>query len=119
MMRAYRPCRQTGCTRLTRDAHGYCDAHTHAPQEQHIEYKRSRTDKAEQAFYTSTSWTKVRAMAMSRDNGLCQQCLIDGKVTVADVVHHRTPIRKDWLLRLVLSNTVCLCNSCHQKIHRV
>jgi len=117
-MRAYRPCRQIGCNELTRDAHGYCPAHVHTPQEQHTEYKRCRTDKAEQAFYAGKSWAKVRAMAMSRDHGLCQRCLIDDKVTVADVVHHIVYIKDDQSKMLVLSNIVCLCNSCHQKAHK-
>lgn len=117
-LRAFRPCKQAGCIQLTRDANGYCTDHIHAAQETHSEYKRNRTDKREQAFYHSGAWIKIRAMVMSRDHGLCQQCMVDGRVTLADVVHHRVEIKANWLLRLVLSNLVPLCNGCHQRVHR-
>ncbi|WP_343223710.1 HNH endonuclease [Paenibacillus oenotherae] len=51
-----------------------------------------------------------------RDHGLCQHCKLERCITVADMVHHRFPVRSHWHLRLVLSNLVSLCNSCHAKI---
>ena len=117
-LRALRPCRQVGCNQLTRDANGYCPDHIYAPQENHMEYKRNRTDKREQSFYNSNSWLKCRAMVLSRDRGLCQHCLRDGKVTLADVVHHIVELKVDWLLRLVLINLLSLCNGCHNRVHK-
>lgn len=121
-LRSLRPCKQTGCTQLTRDVKGYCPDHIHLAQDQvrgaHSEYSRNRTDAKEQSFYHSPPWIKVRGMAWHRDHGLCQHCLRDGRVTFADVVHHLVPIKVNWLLRLVLGNLVSLCDGCHAKEHR-
>lgn len=106
------------CSNLTRDASGYCEEHKDMSKVNHREYKNIRTDKKEQSLYNSKPWIKVRAMALARDHGLCQHCLREGRVAVADVVHHKIPIKVDWLLRLVLSNLISLCNSCHQKEHK-
>jgi len=115
-LRALRPCKQAGCIQLTRDVCGYCPGHVHAAQETHSEYKRNRTDKREQLFYTSTPWIKTRASALRRDHGLCQHCLRDDKVTLAAMVHHIIELKANWSLRLVLSNLVSLCNRCHSRI---
>ena len=106
------------CNKLTRDVSGYCEEHKDMAKETHKEYKNNRTDKKEQSFYNSKQWINTRAMALARDHGLCQHCLKEGKVTAADVVHHKIPIKVNWLLRLVLSNLISLCNSCHQKEHK-
>ena len=117
-LRPLRPCKQAGCIQLTRDENGYCPEHLHIAQESHMEYKRNRTDKTEQAFYKSAPWLKVRALALSRDHGLCQHCLRDGKVTLADMIHHIVELKTDWMLRLTLNNLISLCNGCHNKIPR-
>ncbi|KUO73440.1 MAG: hypothetical protein APF81_19720 [Desulfosporosinus sp. BRH_c37] len=115
-LRALRPCKQAGCPMLTRDANGYCDQHKPLASSQHMEYKRGRTDKREQAFYNSGAWRKARGAALRRDHGLCQHCLRAGKITAAVMVHHLTEIKVNWLLRLDLGNLVSLCDRCHNKI---
>ena len=122
-LRALRPCKKVGCIQLTRDASGYCADHLHIAREkqseQHARYTKSRPDKRETLFYGSGAWDKARAMAMSRDHGLCQHCVRDGRVTLADMVHHIVEIKVNWTLRLTLSNLICLCNRCHAKVsHR-
>ena len=116
-LRALRPCKRIGCNQLTRDIKGYCEEHARTTSD-HKEYKRNRTDKSEQLFYTSTPWLKTRAVALRRDNGLCQHCLRYGNVTLAEMVHHIIAIKVDWSLRLVLSNLISLCNECHQREER-
>lgn len=112
-LRALRQCKS--CTTLTRDASGYCEDHKHLKVESNRQYDKSR-DKKGVTFYNSGQWKKVRQAALTRDNGLCQHCLKDGDITMADMVHHIIEIRVNWLLRLVLSNLVSLCDSCHSKI---
>ena len=120
MLRALQPCKEAGCRELTRDPIGYCELHTQASR--HTQYSRDRTDKREMAFYNSKPWKLVRAIALRRDLGLCQYCLRDGrdkdKVPLADVVHHIVSLKGNWLLRVTLSNLVCLCHSCHTRTHR-
>ncbi len=118
MLRSLRPCRYTTCTELTRDASGYCTDHEYIAQENHMKYKKSRTDKKEQSFYCSGNWIKLRTVVLGRDHGLCQHCLAEGKVTLVDVIHHIIPIKRDWSKRLDINNLICLCNSCHQQIHK-
>jgi len=118
MQRALRQCKSLGCTELTRDPRGYCEEHMHLVQEKHNEYQRYRTDKKEQAFYRSSEWLKIRMLALNRDHGLCQHCLKDGIIKVADMVHHKIEVKNNWSLRLVLDNLISLCNSCHNKVPR-
>lgn len=116
-LRALKPCKSPGCPQLTRDPKGYCVDHIQTASN-HSDYKRNRTDRREQLFYASTIWLKTRSMALRRDHGLCQHCLRDGEVKVADMVHHAISIKADWSLRLVLSNLLSLCNRCHQREER-
>ena len=39
-------------------------------------------------FYKTTTWQRCRAYIMSRDQGLCQDCLKSGRITAAEEVHH-------------------------------
>jgi len=52
-----------------------------------------------------------------RDNYLCQECMKVKRIRTADMVHHIKELRTHWHLRLVLSNLLSLCNSCHNTIH--
>lgn len=115
-LRPLKQCKK--CSNLTRDISGYCDEHKHLAGEVHKEYKKLRNDKKEQAFYNSKSWIKAREIALARDYGLCQDCLREGKVTIADMVHHKVEVKSNWEIRLELDNLISLCNSCHQKEHK-
>lgn len=53
-----------------------------------------------------------------RDHGLCQECLREGMIRVADTVHHLVPLRQDWDRRLDLNNLKSVCNSCHNTIEK-
>lgn len=119
--RSLRPCKQRGCSNLTRDVSGYCEEHSHTAEEKKVErhkqYDKYARDKKSKEFYHSKEWTKLRKVAMVRDYGLCQECLKENKIISADVVHHIAEVRKDWDNRLVLENLTCLCHGCHNKIH--
>lgn len=117
-----RPCKQFGCPNLTRET--YCDKHKYKVQQKesdrqkyydkNIRYKR---DKKYADFYRSKPWEKVREVVLARDNGLCQECLKDKRVTLADTVHHIIELKDDWGKRLDLNNLISICSSCHSKIH--
>ena len=38
-----------------------------------------------------TEWDKLRPQVLARDAGLCQVCLIDGLVTISNIVDHIIP----------------------------
>ncbi|NMC20276.1 MAG: HNH endonuclease, partial [Thermogutta sp.] len=48
---------------------------------------------------------------------LCEECLKQGIVKEADLVHHIIPVDKDPSLILVMDNLMSVCNHCHQVIH--
>jgi len=113
-----RPCSRAGCRKLTTER--YCDEHQPAADQErkdrHRYYDRHQRDKKAAMFYKSIEWLRVRQQALIRDHGLCQDCLLEQRITPADMVHHKIPVRMDWELRLRLDNLVSLCNRCHAKI---
>lgn len=120
-----RPCNYKGCNKLTR--HTYCDEHYKIikvnRQERRIntdkKYNRVRLshDKEAYKFYHSNEWQSMRKEALIRDRGLCQECRKVKKLTLATEVHHIEPIKQNWGKRYSLDNLICLCKSCHNKIH--
>lgn len=81
-------------------------------------YYEARTDKEYQAIYRSPLWKKVRRVALSRANGLCEQCMKIGKISYVDDVHHIVPIKVDINKAYDISNLICLCRSCHIEAHK-
>lgn len=114
-LRPLKPCKLRGCHNLTRDKNGYCEEHKDMSSSK--EYNRQRLDRREQSFYNSGAWKKVRGLRLSMDNGLCQHCLREKKVSVADTVHHIQPIKSNWDKRLDIDNLISLCFKCHNKVH--
>lgn len=119
--RSLRPCKQRGCKNCTRDISGYCEEHISMYEAKgklrHREYKRYRQDHKEQSFYNSSLWKKIRRERLTIDNGLCQMCLEDDRLTLADMVHHEIEVKDDWDKRLDIDNLISLCNGCHNKVH--
>ncbi|MBZ4653948.1 MAG: endonuclease [Peptococcaceae bacterium] len=115
-----RPCSWPGCRELISEGR-YCDKHRFKEQQQRAEsskyYDKFIRDEKVTMFYKSKAWNRARQQALIRDHYLCQECLKEKQLTRAETVHHKVPIKDDWSLRLVLSNLVSLCSSCHNKIH--
>lgn len=87
-------------------------------QNRHKEYKQNREDIKEQSFYTSPEWKSVRLKIKARDNGLCLMCLNNNLITPMNTVHHIIELKEDWNERFNKDNLICLCEACHQKIHK-
>jgi 5-methylcytosine-specific restriction enzyme A len=77
-------------------------------------YKRNNVAKK---FYNSASWRKCRELVLLRDNYLCQECLRNGQVITADMVHHIKSFEDHPELALDSDNLVSICNPCHNKEH--
>lgn len=114
-------CNRPGCNALTRSR--YCDKHTAVSQEEaaarnrhYDEHVRQQRDRKYTEFYHSKAWNIIRAMALTRDNGLCVHCHMLNKITLADTVHHKIAIKQGWSKRLDLDNLISLCYPCHNKI---
>ena len=103
-------CNKPGCFALTRER--YCDKH----KVEINRYNYERNDKDYTRFYYTKEWERVRLLALQRDGYFCVRCKDKGIVKVAEMVHHKTPIKVDYSKRLDLSNLESLCEACHNKI---
>ncbi|NNG66146.1 HNH endonuclease [Caldanaerobacter subterraneus] len=120
-------CAYPGCTEIVDIGQRYCTKHQKIYEEKRKqdrkerdkEYKKNRQDIEEQKFYKSREWELVRDAAIVRDKALCRLCLHEGKIAFAEVVHHIVPIKERWDLRYDLSNLVCLCDACHNRVHKL
>jgi 5-methylcytosine-specific restriction protein A len=110
-----RPCGKVGCRELT--SNRYCKEHelleVQQQRDRHKRYDKYQRDQKATAFYHSIEWDRVRQEALIRDHGLCQDCLLEQRITQAVPVDHIIPIGVRWDLRLVLSNLRSLCNQHH------
>lgn len=114
--KALRPCGEIGCTAVTRNT--YCELHQKNIQQPKQNYNRYKRDPKADGFYKSGKWQRLRAVALARDNGLCQECKRQGTIRQAKVVHHLIEIKDEWERRYELSNLESLCHSCHNRIHK-
>lgn len=73
-------------------------------------------------FYRSKEWQGTRKLVLARSGGLCERCLEGGKLTPADVVHHRIPLSAENMgdpeITLNPDNLLALCDECHTEVHR-
>ncbi|MDX1807835.1 MAG: HNH endonuclease signature motif containing protein, partial [Paenisporosarcina sp.] len=65
----------------------------------------------------SKEWLSLRQLALKRDKFECQMCKKKGKYHKAECVHHIKEVKMFPGLALTLSNLMCLCNACHNKVH--
>lgn len=115
-----RPCNKPGCPNLTTGA--YCGKHQAESDKRKSElnqyYDQHQRNQRSRAFYKSRAWQVARQRALARDNHVCQECWAKHHIiTLADTVHHRVEISKDWSKRLQMDNLVSLCSACHNKRH--
>lgn len=72
-------------------------------------------------FYKSRTWQRVRKYVWQRDNGLCQDCLKKGLITLGKEVHHIVELTEDNIsdasISLGVDNLITLCKSCHESRH--
>lgn len=123
--RSKKPCKKIGCKNLAIPPNKYCDSHLHLQEKEKLELNklydskvRFKRDLKYAEFYRSKEWDKVRKARLALDTGLCQKCKKEGKITIADMVHHKVEIKDDWDKRLDIENLISLCNKCHNSIHK-
>lgn len=68
-------------------------------------------------FYHSTAWKRVRSYVLIRDNHLCQECLKNGIIRSAELVHHIVEVKDDWSKKLSVENCISICSKCHRLKH--
>ena len=105
-----RPCKYPGCPNLTNDKTGYCEEHRKKARRQYDRYEREPNVKKMYGH----RWEKIRNMYI-KAHPLCEECLKNGKSTLADEVHHVLPIKRGGTHDF--DNLMSLCKSCHNKKH--
>lgn len=102
-----RPCSHPGCPRLTDER--FCSEHARQEARRYEQYQRDPDTKKRYG----RRWQAIRDGYIA-EHPLCEQCRAEGRVTVAEEVHHISP--------LVLGGThdaenlMSLCKSCHSAI---
>ena len=73
-------------------------------------------------FYNSSAWKHCRESYRKKCGGLCERCLKQGKVTPAEIVHHRVYLTEqnytDPKMSLSFDNLECLCWEHHEQEHK-
>jgi 5-methylcytosine-specific restriction protein A len=82
-----------------------------------IAYNRTRTDKDLVSLYGTQRWKKLRRMKLHQDP-LCEICKKEGKIVAAELVHHIAEAKDNPEMFFNMNNLQCLCESCHNRIHR-
>ena len=73
-------------------------------------------------FYKSKKWQKARKNALMRDKYLCVLCAEEGRITNADVVHHKIHLSLENVdnpeISLNENNLISLCSEHHSQVHK-
>lgn len=105
-----RPCSVPGCPNLCDGQ--YCDEHKANENRKYDIYSRNRCTTA---VYRSKRWKVVRRQYFE-SHPLCEDCLLENKLTPAEEVHHIKPLSAGGE-PYDFSNLRSLCRSCHLKEH--
>ena len=113
-----RKCSVAWCREYVDLPERYCDKHKGNTDKTYNREVRHNKDNMKYArFYASNQWKKLRRSKLS-DQPLCEECLRNGKVTSATIVHHKTEVKENWSKRLDYDTLESICQSCHNKEHK-
>ena len=74
------------------------------------------------AFYGSVAWQNCRERYKRKKGGLCEVCLMQGKITPGEIVHHKVHLHSrninDPKVALNEDNLQLVCRQCHERIHK-
>ena len=96
----------------------YCEKHKGNADKTYNREVRYNKDNVRYArFYASSAWRKARRIKLAQQP-LCEECLREGKITAATIVHHMIELKDDWNKRLDADNLESICQDCHNKKHK-
>src|SRR5690606_15438048 len=71
--------------------------------------------------YKTAEWQRVRELVIQRANGLCEECLRQGRIEAGVEVDHIRPLTEDnwqdWSVAYSPDNVQLLCRDCHNLKH--
>lgn len=103
-----KPCRFLGCGKLVADG-AYCQDHRRECNANRFA-DTHRGSRHERGY--GTAWDKLRVFILKRDNGLCQPCIKQGRVTKATQVDHIVQKKSGGTDEE--SNLQAICTECHK-----
>lgn len=112
------------CHKPTKQGNPYCDACRPTAQSEQASnrakrmaaYDANQRDQRKVAFYRSKPWRLLSQRKMMDVGYQCEVCKANGRIAIAEDVHHIVPLSKDWSRRLDYDNLLAVCSSCHRKI---
>jgi 5-methylcytosine-specific restriction protein A len=73
------------------------------------------------SFYNGKQWKQCREGYIKSVNGLCEPCLVKGKIVNGKIVHHKEYITPDNIndssITLNWANLEYYCQDCHNQEH--
>ncbi len=109
-MKPKRPCRYSGCPKLTDHKSGYCADHRKMMQQHYDHFARGYDNHKRY----DENWRRIRNRYIA-SHSLCERCQSQGRFAEAKLVHHIKPLAEGGTHEE--SNLQSLCVSCHEKIH--
>lgn len=103
-----KPCSHPSCPKLTTGT--YCEEHKKLVNKNYNKYKRS----PDHSRKYGRSWQRIRDRYVKM-NPLCERCLLEGRYTPVEEVHHIVPVNRGGTNDE--DNLMSVCRSCHNKIH--
>ncbi len=86
----------------------------------HKEYDRYSRDKKSKQYYDSREWEKSRAAALDADGNIdVYLFMTEGRIEIADAVHHIIPLKEAWEKRNSLDNLISLNHDTHSMIEQM
>jgi 5-methylcytosine-specific restriction protein A len=104
-----RGCAYQGCSKRAVAGSTFCEEHKKQIDKQYNKHERT----VEMKKY-GRAWKRIRDRYI-REHPLCERCLEEGRVTIAEEVHHILPLSRGGTSSP--DNLMSLCRSCHNKIH--
>ena len=102
-----KPCSYPGCPELVDDL--YCEKHQKIMNARYEKYERNPTTKNRYGRV----WKRIRVRYITA-HPLCEQCIKEGRITVATEVHHKLPLSRGGTHDV--KNLMALCTPCHSRI---
>ena len=104
------PCRYPGCPAIVSPGDPVCELHR---KQFYRDLDRKRPSAKQRGY--DAQWARVRMSKLKRQP-LCELCLKQKKIQIAEEVHHVNPIRQGGD-RLADDNIQSLCRKCHAEVH--
>ena len=101
------PCRYPGCPELVDGR--YCEKHQKIMDARYEKHDRSPATKKRYG----RGWKRIRDRYIAA-HPLCEQCIKEGRITVATEVHHKLPLSRGGTHDV--RNLMALCTPCHSRI---